>query len=144
MSAPRATRAMLAMLALTVAAASGAYGQTVHGDGSVPRRSPAPCSAPPPRKGEVFSGPVLEVLDGRTLCVAQGPTSDRWIQVQLPASAGRGDRGGLMAAAFAKRVTCVARRVLDQGVAADCAIEGVALTDRMRDETLLADGKDRR
>jgi hypothetical protein len=37
------------------------------------------CRAPAPAVGQTVSGPVLHVIDGRTLCLAQGPTPDQWI-----------------------------------------------------------------
>jgi hypothetical protein len=43
------------------------------------------CRARPPRppSGQTVSGPVLHVIDGRTLCIAQGPTPDQWIPLRI-------------------------------------------------------------
>jgi hypothetical protein len=41
------------------------------------------CRAPAPAVGQTVSGPVLHVIDGRTLCIAQGPTPDRWIALRI-------------------------------------------------------------
>lgn len=61
------------------------------------------CAAPAP-SGE-FSGPILSVPAAGVVCVALGPTPDRWVKVRL--SPGEGvERNALMAAGFAKRVTC--------------------------------------
>lgn len=66
------------------------------------------CRAPAPAAGQIISGPVLHVIDGRTLCIAQGPTPDRWIPLRIsPAwTALPVDRERLMAATFAQSLTC--------------------------------------
>ncbi|KQY28262.1 hypothetical protein ASD21_16170 [Caulobacter sp. Root1455] len=66
------------------------------------------CRAPAPAAGQTVSGPVLHVIDGRTLCIAQGPTPDRWIPLRIsPAWAALPvDRDRLMAATFAQSLTC--------------------------------------
>jgi hypothetical protein len=66
------------------------------------------CRAPAPRAGEVVSGPVLHVIDGRTLCIAQGPTPDQWIPLRILPTWGPlpVDRERLMAAAFSQSLTC--------------------------------------
>ena len=87
----------------------------------------AGCTAAAPGPGQAFSGTVLEVIDGATLCVAQGATPDQWILVRLSGQAGARSRSTLMAAAFAKRLTCVAGRASAHGVVAQCAIDGVDL-----------------
>lgn len=101
----------------------------------------ATCSARPPEPGQAFSGPVLEVLDGRTICVAQGPTPREWIQVTLNGRETDGMRGPLMAASFARTVTCVAGPPSEQGVVADCWIDGVALGAATRTPAALTEGR---
>jgi hypothetical protein len=66
------------------------------------------CRAPAPAAGQTVSGPVLHVIDGRTLCIAQGPTPDQWIPLRItPAwDALPVDRERLMAATFAQSLTC--------------------------------------
>jgi hypothetical protein len=66
------------------------------------------CRAPAPAAGQVVSGPVLHVIDGRTLCIAQGPTPEQWIPLRIsPAWAALPvDRERLMAATFAQSLTC--------------------------------------
>lgn len=66
------------------------------------------CRAPAPAAGQIVTGPVLHVIDGRTLCVAQGPTPDQWIPLRIsPAwTALPADRERLMAATFAQSLTC--------------------------------------
>ena len=87
----------------------------------------AACTAAAPAAGASFSGPVLQVLDGRTLCIAQGPTPDRWIQVRLADVHDREARGALMAAAFARNVSCRAIRRDGDGVVASCNLSGAPL-----------------
>ncbi|MBI1683764.1 hypothetical protein [Caulobacter hibisci] len=59
------------------------------------------CAAPTP-KGD-FSGPILDVPEAGVICVALGPTPDRWVRVRLAQPL---ERRALMAAGFSKRVTC--------------------------------------
>jgi hypothetical protein len=84
----------------------------------------AACTAAPPARGESFTGTVLQVIDGRTLCVASGPTPDRWVRVRLTDIGPGLPRGALMAAAFAREVTCVASAPDAEGVAAVCIVDG--------------------
>lgn len=102
----------------------------------------APCSAAAPAIGETFSGTVLEVLDGRTLCVAQGPTPDNWIRVQVSEAGGPDGRARLMAVSFAQRLTCVAGPVQVPGVLAECTVGGVPLASLLQDPTVTAEAKD--
>jgi hypothetical protein len=66
------------------------------------------CRAPAPAAGQIVSGPVLHVIDGRTLCVAQGPTPDQWIPLRIAPAvpALPVDRQRLMAATFSQSLTC--------------------------------------
>lgn len=66
------------------------------------------CHARAPAAGQIITGPVLHVIDGRTLCIAQGPTPDQWIPLRIsPAvTALPIDRERLMAAAFSQSLTC--------------------------------------
>ena len=66
------------------------------------------CGAPAPAAGQIVSGPVLHVIDGRTICIAQGPTPDQWVplQITLAVPALPVDRERLMAAAFAQSLAC--------------------------------------
>jgi hypothetical protein len=84
----------------------------------------AACTAAPPARGESFSGTVLQVIDGRTLCVASGPTPDHWVRVRLSDAADGLPRGALMATAFAREVTCVADAPDTDGVTAVCIADG--------------------
>lgn len=108
-----------------------------------PRRAVlvADCRAPSPEAGGSFTGPVLQVIDGRTLCVALGPTPDQWVRVRLADVHDRHGRGALMAAAFAKDVICTARGRDSQGVLARCEFNGQALGALAADAGIKADGQ---
>jgi hypothetical protein len=84
----------------------------------------ATCTAAAPAHGEAFTGTVLQVINGHTLCVASGPTPDRWVRVRLTDAGAGLPRGALMASAFAKEVTCVAGAADGDGVTAVCTAQG--------------------
>ncbi len=87
----------------------------------------APCTASAPADGQMLSGPVLQVIDGRTLCIAKGPTPDQWIKVRLADVYDREARSALMAATFAKDVDCRVEGADAQGVVARCNVAGAPL-----------------
>jgi len=86
----------------------------------------AACTAAPPADG-IIVGPVLQVIDGRTLCVARGPTPDQWVRVRLSDVHDREARSALMAAAFAKNVVCGATGHEGEGVVGRCIFGGASL-----------------
>jgi hypothetical protein len=92
----------------------------------------ARCTAAANQAGEV-SGAVLQVIDGRTLCVAFGPTPDQWLQVRLADARADTPRGALMAAAFARNVACTVRRTDALGAVGVCSADGVSVA-RMAQE----------
>ena len=79
------------------------------------------CQGSPPTKGAVIHGPVLEVPDASSLCIATGVSPAAWVKVSLPQM--RTTHSALMAAAFGKNATCT---VAPDG-RDDCAIEGQPL-----------------
>lgn len=87
------------------------------------------CRAPAPAVGQIVTGPVLHVIDGRTLCVAQGPTPDHWIPLRINPTAPilPVDRERLMAATFSQSLTC--RITGGQGPVkiASCSVAGRSL-----------------
>jgi hypothetical protein len=107
-----------------------------------PREAPlvAACVARPPSPGEVFAGAVLQVIDGRTICVAQGPTPADWIRVTIAGAPQDGSRGALMAASFGRSVACVAVRATEAGVQARCVVDGLALDAVMGTEAVRLEG----
>ena len=115
--------------AMAVIAATAAHSLTCPpAPAPQPTRLEAPaaaaCTAAPPARGQSFSGTVLQVIDGRTLCVASGPTPDKWVRVRLSDADPSLPRGALMAAAFAREVTCVADLPDAGGVTAVCIVDG--------------------
>ncbi|HWF77302.1 MAG TPA: hypothetical protein VN694_09010 [Caulobacteraceae bacterium] len=85
---------------------------------------PAACTAPAPALGAAFTGTVLQVIDGRTLCVAFGPSPDQWVRVRLTDAGPTLPRGALMATAFAREITCVAGAADGEGLSAVCTLDG--------------------
>jgi hypothetical protein len=77
--------------------------------------------APPPPAGAVVRGPILQIDDGASVCVAKGAQPLFWTRIKL-----RGvdvSRPLLMAAAFGKNAACV----IGADGLADCMVEGVPL-----------------
>jgi hypothetical protein len=81
------------------------------------------CGAPPPVAGVTFRGPVLHVMDGRSLCVARGDMPDQWVALQLDDAPAEASRGTLMAVAFAKDVDCR----MAAGGRAVCTLDGASI-----------------
>ncbi|MDO9335699.1 MAG: hypothetical protein Q7T61_04810 [Caulobacter sp.] len=107
------------------------------------------CTAQAPANG-VIRGPVLQVEDGSTLCVALGATPDQWVRVTLsdaPAAnpiqrASSGDenpRGTLMAVAFSQTVDC---QVQADGSAVCALQDGRSVGALMKTRAAWAVGKD--
>ena len=100
------------------------------------------CRAPAPAAGQTISGPVMHVIDGRTLCVAQGPTPDQWIPVRIsPAVAALpADRERLMAAAFSQSLTC---RITGGGAVkiATCTLDGRPLESLLAEPATITQAK---
>ena len=90
------------------------------------------CGAPLPDAGAIFEGTVLHVPDGRTLCVAQGPTPAQWLRVTLSDTDAATLRRDLMSATFAKRVVCRSVGRARASVLAECEVGGVPLADMLQ------------
>jgi hypothetical protein len=84
------------------------------------------CSAPPASPGAAIHGPVLEVPDGSSLCVATGASPSAWVKV--PLSGPRTSRSALMAAAFARNATCT----IGADGRGDCRVEGQPLGEALQ------------
>jgi micrococcal nuclease len=90
--------------------------------------------------GKTFSGPVVYIGDGDSLCVALGPTQGDWVEVrladfyapELAAPGGREAKATLERIATGKRVECVAQHRSYDRVVAVCALHGVSFGVRMR------------
>ena len=93
------------------------------------------CRGPTPSVGQTVTGPVMHVLDGRTLCVAQGPTPDQWIPLRISSSIAlmTDDREKLMSAAFAQSLRCDVTGGRGVTRTASCTLAGRPL------DTLLAE-----
>ncbi|MDQ0464353.1 hypothetical protein QO010_002134 [Caulobacter ginsengisoli] len=93
-----------------------------------PAQAASPCQGKPVQSGGFVRGPVLEILDARTVCVARTPGD--WVPITLiqPAQS----RPALMAAAFGKTATCV----VGQDGRAECVIEGTSLGVLLRQPAL--------
>lgn len=79
------------------------------------------CQGAPAAAGAVVHGPILDIPDSATLCVATGASPGQWTAIAVPQL--RASRAVLMAAAFGQNATCV---VGADGLG-DCMIEGRAL-----------------
>lgn len=111
-----------------------------------PRPDVGPCTGSAPPSGAVIRGPVLHVLDGVTLCVAMGATPDMWVPVELvdarkgSAAPGLATRRTLMAAAFARDVTCDVLGVSHGRTIAHCRVDGRFLSERIHEPVAIRAG----
>jgi endonuclease YncB( thermonuclease family) len=105
---------------------------------AVPQKGPMP---PGLAQGERFSGPVVHVGDGDSLCLAVGPRRGAdWVEVrladfyapELKAPGGREARDALKRLTAGRQLDCVSRGRSWDRVAADCRVAGRALGDQMR------------
>lgn len=101
-----------------------------------------PDSGPMPTflyKGHSFSGPVVLVLDGDSLCVAVGKGPQNWVEVRLSdfyapelhEPGGPEAKAALGRIAFGKVATCVSKNRTYDRIAALCTIGGRALGELM-------------
>jgi hypothetical protein len=89
------------------------------------------CGTEQPFAGEVLHGPVLEIPDASSLCIARGTSPAAWVAVQLPNLGVT--RSALMAAAFGKNATCV----VGADLKATCIVEGKRLIDQLHRPAIL-------
>jgi micrococcal nuclease len=97
--------------------------------------------------GATFSGRVVDVLDGDSLCVAVGPEHKDWVEVRLADfyAPEASEAAGPAAKAALKRITlgrtaiCVAGMRTYDRVAARCQVAGRPIGDVMR-EAHIAEG----
>ena len=95
--------------------------------GAASAAEPVVCRGAAPAVGQSFEGIVVEVFDGHTLCVARGFFPSDWILVQLTGAPGTSTRQTLMAASFARQLTCLVGRSTLEGVGARCMVGGAPL-----------------
>jgi micrococcal nuclease len=99
--------------------------------------------------GATFSGPVVDVLDGDSLCVAVGPEHKDWVEVRLadfyaPESgeaAGASAKAALARIALGKSAVCVAGMKTYDRVAARCQVDGRPIGDLMRGAHIAEGGR---
>lgn len=116
----------------------------------IPDRGPMPAEL---RPGRTFSGPVVYVGDGDSLCVEtrRGQGGAGWVEVRLAdfyapelnAPGGRAARQALVDIAMRRRVSCVAGRRSYDRVVARCTLNGVSLGDLMRRRGVREGGRGR-
>lgn len=126
-------------LALLIALAALAVGASAHADPckAIPDDGPAPAFLQP---GRSFSGPVVRVLDGDSLCVAVGAGPASWVEVRLVdfyAAEGRSPGGpaakaALERIALGKVANCTAGPQSYDRVISACTISGRAIGEMMR------------
>lgn len=105
----------------------------------IPDRGPMPAEL---RAGQKFSGPVVYVGDGDSLCVEtiRGIGGAGWVEVRLAdfrapelrEPGGLESRNALYRLTFGRRLNCVARNRTYDRVAAACSLNGVGVGDRLR------------
>jgi len=114
----------------------------------IPDRGPMPVEL---ASGRTFSGPVVYVGDGDSLCVEtlRGRGGDGWVEVRLAdfnapelnEPGGRAARDALAAIAMGRLVICVAGRRSYDRVVARCTLRGIGLGDRMRQRGVAEGGR---
>ncbi len=129
----RLTLAFLAGLA-SLAFAAGARADPCK---AIPDHGPAPAFLQP---GRVFSGPVVRVLDGDSLCVAVGDGPSNWVEVRLSdfyapesnAPDGPAAKRALERIALGRRANCTAGAQSYDRVVSACTISGRSIGELMR------------
>jgi endonuclease YncB( thermonuclease family) len=104
---------------------------------AIPDRGPMPAYL---HKGAQFSGPVVYIGDGDSLCVGVGPQPSEWVEVRLAdfyapelrEPGGQAAKGALAGIAMGRRAQCVAEHRSYDRVVAVCRIEGRSVGDLMR------------
>lgn len=113
------------------------------------RAADSVCTGEAPASG-VIRGPVLQVEDGATLCVALGATPDRWVRltladapaanpIQHASNTDENPRGTLMAVAFSQMVDC---RVQPDGRALCALQDGRSVGALLKTRAAWAAGKE--
>jgi endonuclease YncB( thermonuclease family) len=118
-----------------------------------------PCKAIPDRgqlptylyPGAEFSGRVVYVGDGDSLCVANGPSTQDWIEVrladfyapELQAPGGEAAKRALLRLTMGRRLTCKANHRSYDRIAATCRREGKSVGDLMRAAGIKEGGRGR-
>jgi len=104
---------------------------------AIPDKGPAPGYLGP---GATFSGPVVYVGDGDSMCVAVGPGPANWVEVrladfyapELSEPDGPAAKAALERVAKGRRAVCQADHQTYDRIAAQCEIGGRSIGDLMR------------
>jgi micrococcal nuclease len=99
--------------------------------------------------GATFTGPVVDVLDGDSLCVALGPEHRDWVEVRLADfyapelhdAAGPAAKAALQRIALGRTAVCVASMRTHDRVAARCRLDGRPIGDLMREAHIAEGGR---
>ncbi len=132
--------ALLAILAPTTAFADPCK--------AIPDKGPLPAYL---AGGSKFSGPVVYVGDGDSLCVGVGEGVESWVEVrvsdfyapELHGPGGDQAKAALEKIALGKQAACVADHRSYDRVVALCGIGGVSIGDRMRSAGIKEGGNGR-
>ena len=116
---------------------------------AIPDRGKAPAYLSP---GSTFSGPVVYVGDGDSLCVAVGQGPENWVEVRLQdfyapelrEPGGEAAKRALERVANGKRATCRASHQSWDRVVARCEIGGRSVGDLMRAQGVAEGGNSAR
>lgn len=114
----------------------------------IPERGPMPAEV---KSGQVFSGQVVYVGDGDSLCVALGPSRSGWAEVRLSDfyapelhnAGGPEAKATLSRLVEGKRVECVAEHRSYDRVVAVCRLRGRSVGDLMRASGVREGGRGR-
>jgi hypothetical protein len=125
----------ISLLTLALAAAASA----AHADPckAIPDHGPAPGYLHP---GATFSGKVVYVGDGDSLCLAVGPGPQQWVEVRLADfyapelhdAGGERAKATLSRLAYGRQATCVADHQSYDRMVAACKIDDRSIGDMMR------------
>jgi micrococcal nuclease len=115
----------------------------------IPERGPMPAEV---KSGQVFSGPVVYVGDGDSLCVAVGPSHAQWAEVrladfyapELQDAGGPESKDTLSRLVEGKWVDCVAEHRSYDRVVAVCRLRGRSVGELMRAAGIQEGGRGRR
>jgi micrococcal nuclease len=115
----------------------------------IPERGPMPAEV---RRGQSFSGPVVYVGDGDSLCVALGPSRSQWAEVRLAdfyapeihEAGGPEAKRALSRLVEGRGVECVAEHRSYDRVVAVCRLAGRDIGELMRASGVREGGRGRR